>query len=113
MFKKIALSAVVALSSSSIAHADMSVEICTSVGVLAENIMGARQNGIPMSLVMKKMTETSPEIKDFLRDMIVDAYDVPMFNTNKYKELAKVQFRDANELACFTSGIGKDEGNGA
>lgn len=67
---------------------------CSSMGDLAEQIMGARQDGIAMS----KMIETAQG--QLTETMIMGAYERPRYNTEANRKREIGDYRDAWYLRC-------------
>lgn len=89
------------------AHAESAEETCTNFGVLAQNLMIARQQGVSMSVVMSKVKTGIPEADEVIRLLIIGAYNVPRFNTPKYVNKMVEDYRNQAELECFTVFGGK------
>jgi hypothetical protein len=75
---------------------------CEGFGQLAEELMIARQMGVPMSRVME-VAEAGwgDEDVDLLRQMVVMAYEVPRYATDEYQRRAVADYRNEVELACY------------
>lgn len=106
MLKSVMLSVAIMTASVTPSLADGGIAMCKQIGSLAETIMDIRQKGATMSFVMEEMIKASPDLEGFLRGMIKQAYAVPLYGSDEYQAMAKIQFRDTFELACFSSDIG-------
>lgn len=71
------------------------VSKCTEMSSLAETIMSGRQSGVSMA----QMMETVGDIEIGQR-MIIAAYDVPRYRTEKHIQNAIKDFRDELYLEC-------------
>lgn len=69
---------------------------CELIGDLAEVIMEARQAGVPVSGVLKKVAGSAPQEK-----MVMLAWAVPMYQSEEYQQRAVQEFRERWELPCF------------
>src|SRR5689334_18222762 len=58
--------------------------LCDKISGLAENVMSARQSGVPMAKMMKEVNGGVPE----LEQMIVDAYDTPRYMSYEVRRRA-------------------------
>lgn len=87
---------------SSPAAADEVSENCYVIGGLAEAIMDARLNDIPMYKVMEIFDDPAmpPEAVDVGRGMTILAYQSPAYTTDGAKERAIVEFRNKAEVTC-------------
>jgi hypothetical protein len=67
--------------------------------------MKGRQNDYPLSKMMevldRKGDGSSPEIKAMARKLIMLAYDLPDFSSEKNKKEAIAEFGNDAELACY------------
>lgn len=93
-------------------------ESCIRDGKLAEAIMGLRQNGIPLHVVLertinfpidnfadkkKQYPEEFKALADGITKMVMDAYDTPPFSTEKHKKEAITEFGNKYMLKCLKS----------
>lgn len=81
-------------------------EFCAGLGDLAETIMGAHQDGIPMSDLIRILTEVESEEEEFdtapaIRRMIRLAYAEPPMRTPENARRQRAEFRTGVELACY------------
>ncbi|WP_265974207.1 hypothetical protein [Brucella intermedia] len=74
---------------------------CESAGRMAELVMEARQNEQPMSTMMK--LEIDPKYSELYQSMVMSAYNQQAFLTEKNKQRAIKEFRNAAELECYKS----------
>lgn len=72
-------------------------DACEAASTLAEQIMKARQNGVPMAAQMN-MTKAEPN--DLVEALIIDAYDKPRFESDKHQMRLIEDFRDEAYLKC-------------
>lgn len=78
------------------------VAACEGFGRLAEELMVARQMGVPMSRVMEVAEAAwGDEDVNLLRQMVVLAYEVPRYATDEYQRRAIEDYRNEVELACY------------
>ena len=78
------------------------VAACEGLGQLAEELMVARQMGIPMSRVME-VAEAAWGDEDvaLLHALVEQAYLIPRFETPEYQQRAIADYRNDVELACY------------
>jgi hypothetical protein len=76
---------------------------CAEIGDAAAEIMGYRQDEIPLSAIMQA-AEGSP----FVEAMILRAYSRPAFQTEENRTRLVQEFRNAEELRCYTALGGLD-----
>ena len=90
----------VVLSMVSIANAGGSKDAAEKAEIIsdiAKTIMSARQAGVPMSKLMKlnhNEKASYAEISDILDEITIDAYEVPRFSTEEYKQKAITDFQN-------------------
>jgi len=70
---------------------------CEQVEKLAGTIMKARQNGTPMSRLIKKADSEG------IKQLIVMAYEQPRFASEKYQKRAIEKFKNKVYLECYKS----------
>lgn len=81
-----AIAAAAALAVTAPAQASKLDNFCIGVSQLAEHTMTARQGGLPMALMLKTQQEElqagnlTPEEVELLKQMAIDAYQVPDFS---------------------------------
>lgn len=75
--------------------------MCEMMGNIAEVAMSARQHGQTMSAMMKKMKDPNDPGNDLIVQMIIAAYEQPVFNTPDNQQKAIVGFRNDMELICY------------
>lgn len=68
---------------------------CKSISKLAESIMSARQNGVPMSDAMEISSDT------LVRALVEDAYKKPALNTPEYQQKYIRDFADSAYSICW------------
>lgn len=102
MLKALVIAAALALPV--VAHAKTPVGNCVEFGDLAENIMTARQNNLPMSQLMAIADDAGPEGAELMRAVVIYAYQQPIFSTDRFKREAIATFRNEAELACYGQG---------
>jgi hypothetical protein len=73
-------------------------ELCEAVHGAAENVMRARQGGVPMPKMMEMASKAAGG-----RELVVAAYREPMFSSDSYIERAVVKFANEAYLACITA----------
>ena len=81
---------------------------CADMGNLAESIMVARQNGIPISqlVVIIDAAEDSPGANRLYRSIVLEAYERPRFMSASSRTRSIEDFRNDIETFCFASGFG-------
>ena len=81
--------------------------ICTALGGLAQQIMEARQMGIPLSqmIVALPPTEGEDTPQAMILRIVVNAYDTPRYSTDTYQRIAAADYRNEIETMCFQQAI--------
>lgn len=74
------------------------VDVCNQISELAERYMTLRQDGVSMS----KLYKTAKGNK-LVEKMVVDAYEVPKFSTDEYREIQVSKFKNRWFLNCVKS----------
>ena len=77
-------------------------DICQTVGELAEGVMKARQIGVSMSKSMDLAKDT-----DWLREMVIAAYEQPAYQTELMQKKAISDFATDYLVICYKSIEGK------
>lgn len=77
-------------------------EGCNSVSKLAESIMKARQNGVPMRDIFNILHahSTSESFTAISNELVIAAYEEPHWSTESNKTRAARDFSDRFYLAC-------------
>jgi hypothetical protein len=91
---------VAALIASTPVYATTTVELCTSMGRLANTVITLRQAGVPINDVMAVMAtvEENPG-STFARALILQAYEIPVRSVNAN---TVAEFRNTVEVACYS-----------
>lgn len=92
------------LISPTVLHAEeaaQSIDECAHLGNLAKKIMTTRQNGVPLSEVMKAMRETMPNTMEAVKPFVLMAYETIQFSAPDARATAIKSFRNAVELQCY------------
>jgi hypothetical protein len=75
---------------------------CAQVGNLAQAFMQSHQDGVPMASIMETIAGVAdPTAKQALKDMIIDAYSKPRYNTEQMKRREIADFRDEYAAGCY------------
>lgn len=75
---------------------------CANITTLAETIMEKRQTGMAMSKLIAMVDEdTSPDLKEVLIEMIINAYETQKFDNRLFKENAVNDFKTKWHLGCI------------
>ena len=80
--------------------ADEDTKACAMYADMAKNIMEGRQGGISMAEMME-IAGKSDIIKDISEEMVIQAYEYPRYNTERYKRRTAEDFRDQWYLICI------------
>lgn len=84
------------------AKAEEPESVCVSIGELAEGVIGSRYAGVPLSdsMAVANLPEFA-SIRSALREMVIQAYREPSYETEEYRAKAIRDFRNRWELACY------------
>lgn len=78
------------------------IKACKSTEKLAISIMKSRQYGIPMSKLYELDTaKDNPAMDKAIKQMIVDAYEQPVFSSIEMKEHMIREYGDSAFLHCI------------
>ena len=98
----------VALSIGGTAHAETSAvddaindATCIVVGMLAKQIMSARQSGVPMSKVLGVLDGEDANADGLTRKLTIQAYDYPRFSGSEHQERAITEFENEAMVMCY------------
>ena len=80
-------------------------QYCSGVSDIAALVMIQRQSGVPIKEVMKYdseyNTKEDKEVAKLVEAIALDAYIVPLYNTEQYKRQAVVQFSNEVFVSCM------------
>jgi len=93
--KKLTIAVAIALTISANVQAN-SLETCKTIEGFAEEIMKARQVGVPASEAYEAVQESS-----ILKPMVRAAYKLSAYNTEEYQEQAVSEFKDDWFIICM------------
>lgn len=98
MMKAIAIASI-ALLSPTISAAN---EACENIAYMAEQIMTARQLGVPFgtAYAITQKPEFSV-IRNMVEETVILAYEVPAYSTPLYRQAAINEFRDEMHITCI------------
>lgn len=78
---------------------------CKSMSELARIIMQKRQDGVPMSEIVEKVVNTTPQpLQEVLRLTVISAYDKPRYNTPEIQQKTILDFENESYLTCTKAG---------
>ncbi|WP_143748343.1 hypothetical protein [Mesorhizobium carmichaelinearum] len=85
--------------------ADILTENCTAIGELARNIMQKRQTGTDMSEMMAVVDkfDKDPNLKDLARQMVILAYQMPLFSVEENKQQTISEFANNIQVRCYSN----------
>ncbi|MGN7878428.1 hypothetical protein [Ensifer sp. 22460] len=97
-----ALAIIVAATANDGHASDADRKTCASVGNIAESVMKRRQEGLSLQSTLEAAkTGASEKTYAVMEDMIIAAYEVPVYTVDSYKERAVGEFRDDRQLQCM------------
>lgn len=80
-------------------------QYCSGVSDIAALVMIQRQTGVHIKEVMKSDskydTKEDKEVAKLVEAIALDAYSVPLYNTEQYKRQAVVQFSNEVFVSCM------------
>ena len=93
--------------------AGLTEENCRGLHDLSEVIMTARQNGVPITKILE-IIDRKVEFEDVTQEYVkiiqklhtgiaLEAYDSPLFHTQKNKDIAIREFANAQLLGCYSA----------
>lgn len=83
------------------ATSDLAMKVCRAQTELAEIIMTKRQRGVPMLEILDTIDSRGLDRDGTMKQMIVEAYKGPRFNTSRHQQKAVTDFADEMLLACI------------
>lgn len=96
------LIAVIAMTMSVGVHATAKQDaICAKMGELASNVMRMRQDGYALVDALATNPSAGSNNGQIYRGMILDAFDMTVYSTTKYKNNTITQFGNKYHLACL------------
>ena len=110
MIKKLCMFTVVFCMTFILTSISYSQDICRSVGIIAEKIMIERQNDTDISIMMDyansfQIWELNKEkndiLKNIFRNIIIDAYSRPFYNSDMFKKDAVRNFKNIIMVECY------------
>jgi hypothetical protein len=81
--------------------------VCTALGGLAQQIMEARQMGVPLSQMIAVLPpeEDQDATQAMILRIVVNAYDAPRYSTDTYQRIAAMDYRNEIETMCFQAAL--------
>lgn len=78
---------------------------CRNMGEIAKSIMERRQNGEPISNLIDIANKSSPDadVVKFMKKIVIEAYDMPLFTAEPFKERTINEFSNKYEVECLKS----------
>jgi len=96
MIKTITMAAALAATLLTTTPVTAEEDVCVSLAELARDLMELRQDGVPLSDLMK-----IAKGEELLRLLALDAYRESRFSSKEYQDLAVTDFSDKWALACY------------
>lgn len=75
--------------------------MCDSLARMAKGAITARQNNVPISEVMDALPKEESRLKDFIKMVIISAYEVPLFTSEKNKLMVINEFSNTVYVGCM------------
>ena len=82
------------------------IEICTAIGTMAEKVMIARQNDVPISVSLGIADDAEEPYKTLATAVILDAYRAPGYESDVMRDRAVKAFRNRWEVRCVEVVVG-------
>ena len=79
-------------------------DFCTSSYELAEQIMIARQSGVPLTRLLSLVNNSqdgTPDLKNRWKEIIIESYEYPLFSGENYKRNIQKEFANKQMLRCL------------
>ena len=80
-------------------------QYCSEVSDVAALIMLQRQSGVPIKETIKpkseRTTKEGKHVAKLVEAIALDAYSIPMYNTEQYKKQAIIQFANDTYVVCM------------
>lgn len=79
-------------------------DFCTSTYELAEQIMIARQSGVPLTRLLSLVNNSqdgTPDLKNRWKEIIIESYEYPLFSGENYKRNIQKEFANKQMLRCL------------
>lgn len=75
---------------------------CYGLSSVAETMMRSRQNGRSMSQLLQRVSaqDVRPELISFQREVVIEAFETPQYQSPSVKENAISDFRDRWDVYC-------------
>lgn len=81
----------------------MADDSCSQFYGLGETIMKSRQNGVPLPTMMGVVNEADKGLKDVLKDVVVNAYSQPRYNSKDLQIKVINEFANDLYVQCLKS----------
>lgn len=88
------------------ASSGTATEMCAALGTMAEKIMTARQNEVPLSISLSITEGVEEPFKTLATSVILDAYRLPGYESLSLQRQAVKNFRNRWEVRCIESLVG-------
>lgn len=84
-------------------NTDTVVEQCFLYGKLSGVLMEARQDGVPLSVMLETAEGDTDPSSLIAISLLIEAYNTPIYHTLEYQEEAIIKFTSANMVECLNS----------
>ena len=80
-------------------------KLCALYSSFAKEYMSSRQYGVPFGDVFDVIHSDNENSKrnDAFTELLIEAYETPLFSTEKMKEQAITEFSNTHHVACLKS----------
>lgn len=85
---------------------------CATLSRISGMAMKANQTGTPlvkMIEALNKVESGNDKLRAVIKDILLDAYSYPSFNTKSFQDKAVVDFSNKTYLACMKHGFGLND----
>lgn len=81
----------------------MAEDFCLQMHNVGKTIMGSRQNGVPLPQLMGLINESEESLRDPLKEITVEAYSQPRYNSKEMQKKAISEFANDLYVQCLKS----------
>lgn len=78
-------------------------DVCLALGYLANQVMEARQIGVPVDQALGVLNEEDEVLLGIMQEIVLNAYQVPRFSGEDYQQRAITEYKNEVIVTCLTN----------
>jgi len=98
---KIAAMTLAMFFAANVADAELDTETCQKLSEFAQNIMEARQTGVPLNKMISLVEKNEEPFRSMYRTLVIEAYKKPRYHTKSMQTGETTDYSNQVLLACL------------